>query len=79
MPHPFTWVPADQARHASTDSTPNGHGYPTGTEVMTLCEQQLTADNSENAWFWGTCPDCNVAAHELTGVEIPTASKAAER
>lgn len=75
MPHPFTWVPAQRARHASTDPTPSGHNYPTGTEVTSLCGLHVRADNSEVAWFWATCRDCHVKAHELAGFDIPAALK----
>ncbi len=71
MPHPFTWVPAERARHASTDPKQKGRNYPTGTEVTTLCGQQVTADNSELAWFWPTCASCYAAARELAGIEAP--------
>ncbi|QUG99656.1 hypothetical protein HUO13_01565 [Saccharopolyspora erythraea] len=61
---PFHWVPCDGARHASRDTRPAG-GYPTGKEVKTLCGREMTADNSQHAWFWGTCTDCNREAHRL--------------
>ncbi|CAL99648.1 hypothetical protein SACE_0299 [Saccharopolyspora erythraea NRRL 2338] len=30
-----------------------------------MCGRELAADNSQHAWFWGTCPDCNREAHRL--------------
>ncbi|MCI2424021.1 hypothetical protein MOQ72_42140 [Saccharopolyspora sp. K220] len=69
-PHPFHWVPAEGARHASVDER-TGSTYVDGTEVGTLCGHRLAADNSTPAWLWDTCPDCNVHAHALAGV--PTA------
>jgi zinc finger protein len=68
-PHPFHWVPADGRRHASADERP-GNTYADGTEVGTLCGRQLVADNSTVAWFWETCPDCDVRAHALAGVPM---------
>ncbi|MCI2422028.1 hypothetical protein MOQ72_31810 [Saccharopolyspora sp. K220] len=62
--HPFHWVPAEGQRHASLDSRPGG-GYPTGMAVSTLCEQRLSADNSELGWLWSTCGDCNTEAHRI--------------
>lgn len=67
--HPFHWVPAEWRRHATLESRPPG-GYSTGTKVPTLCEQELTADNSVTAWFWDTCPPCNAEAHRLAGVPL---------
>ncbi|WP_246868998.1 zinc finger protein [Saccharopolyspora sp. ASAGF58] len=64
QPHPFHWVPADGQRHASTDARLGG-GYPTRVCVATLCGHQLIADNTDRAWLWDTCPDCNAAAHKL--------------
>ncbi|GGI80879.1 hypothetical protein GCM10011581_17810 [Saccharopolyspora subtropica] len=66
-PHPFSWVPAVGQRHASTDAKPAG-GYPTGMTVQTLCGHQLIADNTETAWLWETCPECNAAARVLAGL-----------
>ncbi|GAA2817592.1 zinc finger protein [Saccharopolyspora taberi] len=62
--YPFHWVPCEGSRHASLDARPAG-GYPTGTEVTTLCGKRLPADNSELAWLWPTCPPCNREAHRL--------------
>ena len=67
--HPFHWVPAAGKRHATTTARPGG-GYPTGMTVPTLCDEELTADNSTTAWFWETCPVCNVEAHRLAGVPM---------
>ncbi|MGP4019693.1 zinc finger protein [Saccharopolyspora sp. 5N708] len=64
--YPFHWVPAGGARHASLDAHPGGaFCYPSGTSVRTLCEQQLTADNSVLAWLWDTCGTCNDEARRL--------------
>lgn len=63
--HEFHWVPAHHQRHASTDTKPAHGNYPTGMCVGTLCNRELNADNTELAWFWPTCPDCNTAAHHL--------------
>ncbi|MGI8308802.1 hypothetical protein [Saccharopolyspora hattusasensis] len=38
-----------------------------------MCGHQLIADNTELAWLWDTCPDCNAAAHVLAGVPMPPA------
>lgn len=65
-----SWVPADGARHASIDTKPTG-GYPTGMCVQTLCGHQLIADNTELAWLWETCPDCNAQAHKLARCPMP--------
>ncbi|MCI2421839.1 hypothetical protein MOQ72_30830 [Saccharopolyspora sp. K220] len=67
--HPFHWTPAQGQRHASLDTRPGG-GYPTGMSVKTLCNQQLTAENTDLAWLWLTCPDCDVEAHRLAGVPL---------
>ncbi|MCI2418758.1 hypothetical protein MOQ72_15055 [Saccharopolyspora sp. K220] len=64
----FHWVPADGQRHASTDERPCGCSYPTGTQVMTLCWREVVADNSELAWLWATCPDCDIEVRRLAGV-----------
>lgn len=64
--YPFHWVPAGGARHASTDARPDGAlAYPSGTGVRTLCGADLVADNSEVAWLWSTCADCNAAARRI--------------
>ncbi|MEV0085278.1 zinc finger protein [Saccharopolyspora sp. NPDC003752] len=69
QPHPFHWVPADGQRHASADKHPPGASiYPDGTEITTLCEQSLTAETSDTAWLWGTCPDCNAAVRTRVGL-----------
>lgn len=62
----FHWVPAGGKRHASKDPRPEG-GYPTGCNVDTLCDQQVTANSSKVAWFWPTCPDCNGIARQIVG------------
>jgi hypothetical protein len=64
--YPFHWVPAAGQRHASTDARPDGVlVYETGTSVSTLCQRKLSADNSELAWLWSTCRDCNSEAHRI--------------
>ncbi|RKT88494.1 zinc-finger [Saccharopolyspora antimicrobica] len=69
QPHPFHWVPADGQRHASADPHPPGASiYPDGTEVTTLCGQELAAEASDTAWLWGTCPVCDVAARRRAGM-----------
>jgi zinc finger protein len=64
MPYPFHWVPGEGQRHASLDSRPGG-GYPTGMTVTTLCQQRLSADNTELGWLWPTCRSCNEEAHRI--------------
>ncbi|MDI2026978.1 zinc finger protein [Saccharopolyspora sp. TS4A08] len=66
QPHPFHWVPAGGQRHATRTRLESG-------EVGTaLCGESITPDRSEIAWFWATCGSCNVAAHELAGVPMPS-------
>lgn len=67
-PHPFSWVPADGRRHATTDAKPRG-GYH-GNRVQTLCDRRVCVDNSDIAWLWPTCPECNTSAHELADVPM---------
>lgn len=67
--HPFHWVPAAGQRHASCTEKPVGCAYPTGTQVTTLCQRDVRADNSEVAWLWATCAECNREARRLAGVE----------
>lgn len=70
--HPFHWVPAAGARHASLDVRPDGAlAYPSGTGVQTLCGQRLTADNSELAWLWETCRGCDAEARRISGAAPP--------
>ncbi|GAA4837227.1 hypothetical protein GCM10025787_16730 [Saccharopolyspora rosea] len=65
--HPFHWVPGDGARHASLDARPEGvFLHPTGAEVRTLCGLDVLADNSQLAWLWETCPECNAEAHRIS-------------
>jgi hypothetical protein len=66
--YPFHWVPCEGRRHASLDEHPPGRSYLTGTEVTTLCGQELVAENSEFGWFWDTCPTCYQEALRLAGV-----------
>lgn len=64
--YPFHWVPAGGVRHASTDARSAGLlVYPTGTPVSTLCGLDAVADNSELAWLWATCAECNSQAHRI--------------
>ena len=69
MPHPFHWVPAEGARHATCDVRPCGCRFPVGTRVTTLCGAQVVADDGDLAWLWGTCPACNAVARRLAGVD----------
>ncbi|MER7013299.1 zinc finger protein [Saccharopolyspora sp. NPDC000359] len=65
-------MPADGKRHASTDPHPPGASiYLDGVEVTTLCQLTVEVSTSDTAWFWPTCPDCNVKAHELAGCPMP--------
>ncbi|TDD87267.1 hypothetical protein E1202_16965 [Saccharopolyspora karakumensis] len=73
-PHPFSWVPGDGRRHAIGEARPPG-GWPDEAEITALCGDDVRADNSTFAWFWATCPDCNVAAHRLADVPMPTNPK----
>lgn len=68
--HAFHWVPADNQRHASRDTKPANGNFPTGMCVKTLCGRQLPADNSERAWLWATCPDCDAEAPKIAGREL---------
>ncbi|MDA3644529.1 hypothetical protein LZ318_23130 [Saccharopolyspora indica] len=65
-PHPFSWVPAEGQRHASSDQRPAG-GWPDDTEVTTLCSQQVRAATGDLAWLWPTCAACNTEARKLAG------------
>ena len=67
--HAFHWTPAEQQRHASLDTKPANGNYPTGMCIETLCGRQLPADNSERAWLWPTCPDCNAEARRIASTE----------
>ncbi|PRW62952.1 zinc finger protein [Actinopolyspora mortivallis] len=69
MSHPIAWVPAERARHASTDpvSRRGCREYPEGQRVTTLCGQTVEACEGELAWLWWTCPDCDDRARELVG------------
>lgn len=69
--YPFHWVPAAGQRHASLDEKPCGSAYQSGTQVRNLCRQDLPADNSDVAWLWQTCGDCNTEARLLAGVTPP--------
>ncbi|MEV5538637.1 zinc finger protein [Saccharopolyspora shandongensis] len=73
MPHPFRWQPGDGQRHATRKLRPRG-GFPVDAQIETLCGKQITADNSDVAWLWTTCPECNRFAHELTGTPIAPCS-----
>ena len=63
--HAFHWVPSADQRHASLDTKPANGNYPTGTCVKTLCGRHLVADNTDIAWLWPTCSECNSDAHKL--------------
>ncbi|GAA2774214.1 zinc finger protein [Saccharopolyspora taberi] len=75
MTHPFRWAPAANERHASRDTAPAGGLYPNGECVETLCGRELSVDNSDIAWLWPTCPDCNQVAHRIAGCPMPPAKK----
>ncbi|WP_237710579.1 zinc finger protein [Saccharopolyspora spinosa] len=66
-PHPFSWVPAGGARHASAEDKPAG-GWPDGTVLTSLCDRQIQAASGELAWLWQTCPECAAAARVLAGL-----------
>lgn len=66
MPHPFRWQPGEGKRHATLMPRPRG-GFPDGTEVDTLCGTRVAADNSDIAWLWSTCTECNEQAHAMAG------------
>jgi zinc finger protein len=68
-PHPFSWVPAGGLRHASAVKRPFG-GWADGEVIAMLCGEEAQAENSPTAWFWETCPECNVQAHRLAGVPM---------
>ncbi|MGW3468785.1 zinc finger protein [Saccharopolyspora sp. NPDC000995] len=69
MPHPFRWQPGNGQRHATLKPRPRG-GFPAESQVETLCGKQITVDNSDIAWLWTTCPECDKTAHELAGTPI---------
>jgi hypothetical protein len=66
QPHPFHWVPAGGQRHAARTRVD------AGLEARTLCGERVRATYSDTAWLWETCADCDVAAHKLAGVPMPT-------
>ncbi|RKT86195.1 zinc-finger [Saccharopolyspora antimicrobica] len=68
-PHPFSWVPGEGERHATTEERPPG-GWPKGVEVPVLCGKQVEPVSSVEAWLWTTCTSCNVEAHEVAGVPL---------
>ncbi|GAA4852281.1 zinc finger protein [Saccharopolyspora rosea] len=72
-PHPFHWVPAGGARHASADEKHAVGNYPTGTAVTTLCGDGVIAENTAVAWLWPTCATCNAEAHRLAGAQMSSA------
>ncbi|MGI8309312.1 zinc finger protein [Saccharopolyspora hattusasensis] len=74
-PHPFSWVPGAEQRHATIDDRPPG-GWRDGETVTTLCDLSIQAKTSELAWLWDTCPDCNAAAHVLAQCPMPPAAGA---
>lgn len=69
MPHPFSWVPAQGARHATTDPRPPNCGrvYPPDVVVSALCGREVAAAVGAVAWLWETCPDCDEHARSLVG------------
>ena len=68
MPHPFHWQPGDGLRHATLQARPRG-GYTDETRIETLCGTSITVDDSEHAWLWTTCSECNKVAHVLAGIQ----------
>ena len=64
MPHPFRWQPGEGQRHATLCARPRG-GFPPETRIKTLCGETVTVDNSDLAWLWTTCPECNQVARDL--------------
>ncbi|MEB3368904.1 zinc finger protein [Saccharopolyspora mangrovi] len=67
-PHPFTWCPSEAARRATAQMAPRD-----GEQFETLCGKLGTADRSDVAWFWPTCPECDRRAHEIAGIPMPPA------
>ncbi|MEV4729807.1 zinc finger protein [Saccharopolyspora sp. NPDC049426] len=67
-PHPFTWCPSTDARHATAEATPND-----GVPFETLCGESVTADRSAEAWFSPTCAACDARAHQIAGIPMPPA------
>lgn len=68
QPHPFHWVPAGGRRHASQGRVDEGEA------AQMLCGEHVVASYADTAWLWETCSPCNIAAHELAGLPMPTAS-----
>lgn len=66
MPHPFTWVPGERERHASTDPAP-GLAFPAGQEIGTLCGRTVVAEGGVYPWLGPTCPACDSRARKLVG------------
>lgn len=63
--HPFRWVPADGARHATADVRLAG-AYTPGDEIDSLCGNRVTvAEPTDIAWLWPTCTDCYSEARAL--------------
>lgn len=67
-PHPFTWCPSTNARHATAGATPND-----GARFQALCGESVIADRSATAWFSQTCTTCDGRAHQLAGIPLPFA------
>ncbi|GAA4862819.1 zinc finger protein [Saccharopolyspora cebuensis] len=65
-PHPFSWCPAHEHRHATKAAK-----WHDGEQVTTLCGASVTAADTVLAWLWPTCERCDVHAHELAGVPMP--------
>ncbi|WP_093420839.1 zinc finger protein [Saccharopolyspora flava] len=66
QPHPFHWVPASGRRHASRSRVDDG------ATARMLCGEHVVASYSDTAWLWETCASCNITAHGLAGVPMPT-------
>ncbi|GAA4876582.1 zinc finger protein [Saccharopolyspora cebuensis] len=71
-PHPFSWFPSAEERHA----TPS-EDWRHEDAVASLCGRTLAGDDSTVAWLWPTCEPCDVEAHRIAGV--PMHRKAAPR
>lgn len=80
MPHPFTWVPGERERHASTDPAP-GLAFPAGQEIGTLCGRTVVAEGGVYPWLWANMPGLRFARSQagrrptLRGVPTGSAMK----
>ncbi|GAB3558381.1 hypothetical protein J2S53_003706 [Actinopolyspora lacussalsi] len=68
MSHPFTWVPAEEQRHASRDPVPPpALEFPPELTVSALCGREVLTATGDIPWLWPTCPDCDRTTRELVG------------